>query len=161
MPSIRPSRTSRIRPQASSPIRLGTALDFHPNPHPTRVTLTDGDGTSHFFDLNRHDSANEADWDYDSPAGVHLYLQRNSDDAGLALVIAGLLRGPEDGWGNGSTAAMLEEVGVTDTVGGSVLVGVEVGSSGAIGVSVGAGGGERRLEAPEVLEGRAGAPAGR
>ncbi|MEV6491585.1 polymorphic toxin-type HINT domain-containing protein, partial [Actinoplanes sp. NPDC051633] len=46
---------------------------------PAKITLTDGDGTSHFFELNKHNSANEADWDYDSPAGVHLYLQRNGD----------------------------------------------------------------------------------
>ena len=57
--------------QASSPIRLGTALDFHPNPHPTRITLTDGDGTSHWFTLN------EETGQWVSPRGVYLHLQRN------------------------------------------------------------------------------------
>ncbi|MGW5366552.1 DNRLRE domain-containing protein [Actinopolymorpha pittospori] len=56
--------------QASSLTRLGTPLDFHPNPNPTEVTLTDGDGTSHTFSLDA--AANE----WKSPAGVHLFLQR-------------------------------------------------------------------------------------
>jgi RHS repeat-associated protein len=62
--------------------RLGSPLVFSggDNRWPTKITLTDGDGTSHFFDLNKHGSTNEADWDYDSPAGVHLYLQRHSTD---------------------------------------------------------------------------------
>jgi RHS repeat-associated protein len=56
--------------QASSLMRLGMPLDFHPNPNPTTVTLTDGDGTSHIFSWDA--TANE--WTH--PAGVHLFLQR-------------------------------------------------------------------------------------
>ncbi|WP_170285257.1 DNRLRE domain-containing protein [Micromonospora palomenae] len=58
--------------QASSMMRLGTPLDFHPNPNPTKVTLTDGDGTSHWFTW---DSATS---EWKSPKGVNLYLQKNS-----------------------------------------------------------------------------------
>jgi RHS repeat-associated protein len=63
---------------ASSVMRMGTPLDFHPRGQqwPSQVTLTDGDGTAHLFTLNKHGSANEADWTYDSPYGVHLYLQK-------------------------------------------------------------------------------------
>ncbi|NUO56903.1 MAG: DNRLRE domain-containing protein [Hamadaea sp.] len=56
--------------QASSPLRLGSALDFHPNPNPTTVKLTDGDGTTHTFSWNA--TANE----WTSPKGVHLFLQQ-------------------------------------------------------------------------------------
>jgi RHS repeat-associated protein len=56
--------------QASSVMRLGSPLDFHPNPNPTRVTLTDGDGTSHFFNFD------SAAGQWKSPFGVHLFLQR-------------------------------------------------------------------------------------
>ena len=65
----------------SSLHRLGSPLQFHvpllgdPD-YPTKVTLVDGDGTSHLFELNKHDSHDKRDWTYDSPAGVHLYLQR-------------------------------------------------------------------------------------
>lgn len=58
--------------QASSMMRLGTPLDFHPNPNPTKVTMTDGDGTSHWFTWDA--TANE----WKSPKGVHLYLQKYS-----------------------------------------------------------------------------------
>ncbi|XVV09159.1 DNRLRE domain-containing protein [Actinoplanes sp. CA-131856] len=58
--------------QASSMMRLGSPLDFHPNPKPTRVTFTDGDGTSHWFTL---DSATGT---WVSPKGVHLYLQQKT-----------------------------------------------------------------------------------
>ncbi|WIM97628.1 DNRLRE domain-containing protein [Actinoplanes oblitus] len=58
--------------QASSMMRLGSPLDFHPNPHPTRVTFTDGDGTSHWFTLDT------ATGTWVSPKGVHLYLQQKA-----------------------------------------------------------------------------------
>ncbi|MGW4947749.1 DNRLRE domain-containing protein [Actinoplanes sp. NPDC004185] len=66
----------------STVTRLGSPLQFSGGNDrwPVKITLTDGDGTSHWFDLNKHNSSNEADWDYDNPAGVHLYLQRNGDD---------------------------------------------------------------------------------
>ncbi|MEW2506027.1 hypothetical protein AB0878_36805 [Amycolatopsis sp. NPDC047767] len=59
--------------------RLGVALELHPQgqDYPTRVTLPDGDGTSHVFLLNKHNSADSAAWTYDHPKGVHLYLQRD------------------------------------------------------------------------------------
>nr|WP_307795597.1 DNRLRE domain-containing protein [Actinacidiphila acididurans] len=53
--------------QASAPIRLGAALDFHPNPNPTTVTLVDGDGTSSVF-------TKQADGSWKAPAGVHYLL---------------------------------------------------------------------------------------
>ena len=58
--------------------RLGSALDFHPRGQkwPTEITLTDGDGTSHSFALNKHGTTDESKWDYDHPKGVHLYLQK-------------------------------------------------------------------------------------
>ncbi|MFE7393314.1 DNRLRE domain-containing protein [Streptomyces sp. NPDC057582] len=56
--------------QAAAPLRLGGALDFHPNPNPTEVTLPDGDGTSHIF---RWDAATST---WKAPAGVHYLLER-------------------------------------------------------------------------------------
>jgi RHS repeat-associated protein len=53
--------------QASGPIRLGAALDFHPNPNPTTVTLTDGDGTASVF-------TRQSDGTWKAPAGVHYLL---------------------------------------------------------------------------------------
>ncbi|PRX49389.1 RHS repeat-associated protein [Prauserella shujinwangii] len=67
---------------ASGLVRLGTSLDLHPRgqDHPSRVTLPDGDGTSHVFTLNKHGSTDPAAWTYDRPAGVHLYLRRSGGD---------------------------------------------------------------------------------
>ncbi|WP_137815314.1 DNRLRE domain-containing protein, partial [Gandjariella thermophila] len=56
--------------QLSTPTRLGTPLDFHPNPNPTEITFVDGDGTSHVFTWNSTTST------WTAPAGVHLYLQQ-------------------------------------------------------------------------------------
>jgi RHS repeat-associated protein len=70
---------------AASVMRQGSPLQFHPpgQEWPTTVRLTDGDGTTHVFTLNKHNSTDPADWDYDHPAGVHLYLQKLApgDDA--------------------------------------------------------------------------------
>jgi RHS repeat-associated protein len=59
--------------QASTLMRLGTPLDFLPNPHPTTIKLTDGDGTSHLFTYN----SSTGQWQ--SPPGVHYYLQSEAD----------------------------------------------------------------------------------
>ncbi|MGA5026522.1 DNRLRE domain-containing protein [Streptomyces griseoincarnatus] len=53
--------------QLAGPIRLGTPLDFHPNPNPTEVRLPDGDGTTHVFHK-------QADGTFKAPAGVHYRL---------------------------------------------------------------------------------------
>ncbi|WP_158887113.1 DNRLRE domain-containing protein [Amycolatopsis anabasis] len=67
----------------STTMRLGSPLEFYgwagPG-FPQKVVLADGDGTRHQFELNKHNSGNPADWDYDKPAGVHSYLQRNGGD---------------------------------------------------------------------------------
>ncbi|MEU1893675.1 DNRLRE domain-containing protein [Streptomyces pristinaespiralis] len=55
--------------QAAMPLRLGTALDFHPNPNPTEVTLPDGDGTEHTF-------RKQEDGTWKAPAGVHYLLRQ-------------------------------------------------------------------------------------
>ncbi|MFB7222260.1 DNRLRE domain-containing protein [Streptomyces sp. NPDC056227] len=57
--------------QAAMPLRLGAALDFHPNPNPTEVTLPDGDGTEHVF-------RKQPDGTWKAPAGVHYLLQQGS-----------------------------------------------------------------------------------
>ncbi|MGP3634421.1 golvesin C-terminal-like domain-containing protein [Streptomyces sp. 24-1644] len=57
--------------QAASPLRLGAALDFHPNPNPREVTLPDGDGTSHIF-------RKQDDGSWKAPAGVHYLLEQGS-----------------------------------------------------------------------------------
>jgi RHS repeat-associated protein len=52
--------------QLGGPIRLGAALDFHPNPvaNATEIRLPDGDGTTHVF-------TKQADGTWKAPAGVH------------------------------------------------------------------------------------------
>jgi RHS repeat-associated protein len=76
--------------QASAPIRLGAALDFHPNPNPTTVTLTDGDGTASVF-------TKQSDGTFKAPAGVHYRLAAqnaanctpSNDDVSDAWVMTG------------------------------------------------------------------------
>ena len=75
---------------AASLMRQGTPLDLHPpgQEWPTTVRLTDGDGTTHAFTLNKHGSSDPAVWDYDHPLGVHLYLQKTgSGDTSRAWVV--------------------------------------------------------------------------
>ncbi|CAL9644661.1 hypothetical protein SUDANB15_06419 [Streptomyces sp. enrichment culture] len=57
--------------QAAMPLRLGAALDFHPNPDPTEVTLPDGDGTAHVF-------RKQEDGTWLAPAGVHYLLRQGT-----------------------------------------------------------------------------------
>ncbi|MFP8941101.1 DNRLRE domain-containing protein [Streptomyces fenghuangensis] len=57
--------------QLAAPIRSGAALDFHPNPNPTTVTLPDGDGTAHTF-------RKQTDGTWKAPAGVHYLLQQKA-----------------------------------------------------------------------------------
>lgn len=69
----------------SSLQRLGTPLRFDGlltpilTGHPTKVTLVDGDGTAHEFELDKHDSNDSRKWTYASPAGVHLLLQKQDE----------------------------------------------------------------------------------
>ncbi|GGS54642.1 DNRLRE domain-containing protein [Actinokineospora fastidiosa] len=67
---------------AAGLVRLGASLELHPRgqDYPTRVTLPDGDGTSHVFVLDKHGSADPAQWTYISPKGVHLHLRRGPGD---------------------------------------------------------------------------------
>lgn len=66
----------------SSTVRLGSPLEFRGDyTWPEQVAMTDGDGTTHVFKLDKHDSGNPADWRYLQPAGVHMFLQKtNSGD---------------------------------------------------------------------------------
>jgi RHS repeat-associated protein len=57
--------------QAAMPLRLGAALDLHPNPNPTKVTLPDGDGTAHVF-------RKQEDGTWLAPAGVHYLLRQGT-----------------------------------------------------------------------------------
>ena len=67
--------------------RLGTPLRFDGlltpvlTGHPTKVTLVDGDGTGHEFELDKHGTGDSRRWTYASPAGVHLFLQKLDGDA--------------------------------------------------------------------------------
>lgn len=69
----------------SSLQRLGTPLRFDGlltpilTGHPTKVTLIDGDGTAHEFELDKHGSNDSRKWTYASPAGVNLLLQKQDD----------------------------------------------------------------------------------
>ncbi|MFC4856912.1 DNRLRE domain-containing protein [Actinophytocola glycyrrhizae] len=67
---------------ASGLVRLGASLELHPKgqDYPSRVTLPDGDGTTHVFLLDKHGSVDPATWTYVSPKGVHLYLQRKAGE---------------------------------------------------------------------------------
>ncbi|RAO32235.1 hypothetical protein PSN13_03927 [Micromonospora saelicesensis] len=62
----------------SSAVRLGSPLEFRGGDAtwPQQVAMTDGDGTTHLFNLDKHGSGNPADWRYIQPSGVHLFLQR-------------------------------------------------------------------------------------
>ncbi|MBP2328480.1 RHS repeat-associated protein [Kibdelosporangium banguiense] len=69
----------------STVMRVGTPLEFRDTDrsgpgHPGKIQLVDGDGTTHTFELNKHDSNDPRLWDYDKPAGVHLYLRRAGGD---------------------------------------------------------------------------------
>ncbi|WP_069462975.1 DNRLRE domain-containing protein [Actinacidiphila rubida] len=55
--------------EASAPIRLGQALQFHPATKPTSVVMVDGTGNAHQWNWN----ATTSTWT--SPPGVHLFLQ--------------------------------------------------------------------------------------
>src|SRR6266536_2638790 len=77
---------------ATALTRLGSPLAFHPpgQSWPSDVTLVDGDGTSHVFKLDKHGSKDPGKWDYDHPAGVHLFLQKNGGtDATRSWVMTG------------------------------------------------------------------------
>ncbi|MBM7774763.1 RHS repeat-associated protein [Actinokineospora baliensis] len=68
---------------ASTLQRLGTPLQFDGllgtilTGHPSKITLVDGDGTGHTFELNKHDTGDTARWTYDPPAGFHTLLRRD------------------------------------------------------------------------------------
>ncbi|MFD8497859.1 polymorphic toxin-type HINT domain-containing protein [Amycolatopsis sp. NPDC059657] len=68
---------------ASTLNRLGTPLAFDGaagSGWAQTVVLTDGDGTSHRWDLDKRGSTDPANWVYDSPAGVNLYLRYLPDN---------------------------------------------------------------------------------
>jgi YD repeat-containing protein len=55
---------------ASSPARLGQALQFHPQSSPTSVVMVDSTGDAHQWNLNTTSNT------WTSPPGEHLYLQQ-------------------------------------------------------------------------------------
>lgn len=81
------SLTTSTLPRLGSPLRFHVPLLGDRN-YPTKVTLVDGDGTTHLFGLNKNGSLDKSKWTYDSPAGVHVFLQRTgSDDESRAWVM--------------------------------------------------------------------------
>jgi len=58
--------------QASTPTRLGQALYWQPQQHPTTLAMKDGTGNAHLWTLNT--ATSPASWV--SPPGVHLWLQQ-------------------------------------------------------------------------------------
>jgi RHS repeat-associated protein len=58
--------------EASAPIRLGQALQFHPATTPTSMVMVDGTGNAHQWALTTDASGNVTGT---PPAGVHLFLQ--------------------------------------------------------------------------------------
>jgi YD repeat-containing protein len=55
---------------ASSPVRLGQALQFHPQSSPTSVVMVDSTGDAHQWNLNTTSNT------WTSPPGEHLFLQQ-------------------------------------------------------------------------------------
>lgn len=55
--------------EASAPIRLGQPLQFHPQTNPTSIVMVDGTGNAHQWNWNSGTNS------WDSPPGVHLFLQ--------------------------------------------------------------------------------------
>ncbi|MCF2525765.1 polymorphic toxin-type HINT domain-containing protein [Yinghuangia soli] len=78
---------------ASTLTRLGAALEFRPGSasaygYAEAVRLTDGDGTTHTFRLNRHGVDAPERWDYDHPPGVHLHVApTGAEDPARAWVL--------------------------------------------------------------------------
>ncbi|TMR06831.1 RHS repeat protein, partial [Nonomuraea turkmeniaca] len=73
--------------QTSTLTKLGSQLQFHPpgQKWPEQVRLTDGDGTTHVWTIDRHGNTSclPNTCDYVHPRGVHLYLQRVPESASL------------------------------------------------------------------------------
>jgi hypothetical protein len=65
----------------SSVMRMGSPLDFHPpgQDWPTEISLTDGDGTTHLFRLNKHGSTDESLWDSLLGHSTHVRLGRRTE----------------------------------------------------------------------------------
>ncbi|MEU1723335.1 DNRLRE domain-containing protein [Nonomuraea sp. NPDC005692] len=71
--------------QTSTLTKLGSQLQFQPPGQrwPEQVRLTDGDGTTHVWTLDKHGNTSclPNTCDYKHPRGVHLYLQRVPESA--------------------------------------------------------------------------------